>query len=341
MRLSELAKKVTATIYVPSSCSDPDPNIRDIATLASATAGEISFLTNERFQTQLISTGASAVILAKIQESLSIPQLIHPNSYATMAKVSQCFARRAYPPEQGKPGSIAANAVIGENVLIGVNVVIGEGATIESGVQLHAGVYVGPYAKIGANSILYPKCVIMHECWIGQRCVIHANAVIGADGFGFAPTKEGIEKIPQRARVILGDDVEVGSLSSIDRGAFEDTLIGRGTKIDSHVHVGHGVEIGEFGMLCGLTGIAGSAKIGKRFISAGQAGVGPGIILGDGVILGAKAGAIRAIDEAGEYMGMPAIPKKKYWREQSAHKLIQSLSTRLKDLESKLSAMEK
>jgi UDP-3-O-[3-hydroxymyristoyl] glucosamine N-acyltransferase len=162
---------------------------------------------------------------------------------------------------------------------------------------------------------------------------------LGADGFGFAPTKEGLEKIPQRGKVVLEDEVEVGALTTIDRATFEETRIRKGSKLDSHVHVGHNVDLGERSMLSAFTGIAGSTKIGKGFIAAGQAGVGPGLEIGDHIVVGAQAGLVTSESEPGEYFGMPASRGKHWHKQMLALKQLPELLKTVKKLEHQINAL--
>jgi UDP-3-O-[3-hydroxymyristoyl] glucosamine N-acyltransferase len=198
------------------------------------------------------------------------------------------------------------------------------------------GVFLGRGVKIGASCVLRANVVIEDGCVIGQRVLIHANTTLGADGFGFAPGKDNIAKIPQVGIVRVEDDVEIGAGSTIDRAAMGETLIGRDCKLDSSVHVAHNVRLGDHTMMCGGAFVAGSAKIGQWCILAGSTSISNHVELGDRVTIGALAGVTKSLKEPGEYMGFPAVPAGQWRREIASIRRIKSLDERIRNIEERL-----
>lgn len=330
MKASELAKLIGAEFF-PGSVQDPE--LQGLAPLDAADQAHVTFLINAKYETQLSQTKAGAVILAKKNPDLTIGQLVHPNPHYAFAKTAQFFVKphsdfsgisqQAFIDPSAK---IGANATIYPFVYIGKGVVIGDNATI------YANSYIGSGSKLGNDCIIHPNVVIAHGSKIGNRVIINPGAVLGADGFGFAPGKDDIAKIPQVGIVVLEDDVEIGSLCNVDRGALTETRIKRGTKLDSLVHVAHNVVVGENCMLCGQTGIAGSARIGNWVITAGQTAINGHIQVGDRIQLGARGVIDNDLLEAGAYHGFPAKPSRTYWREQASIAKIPDMMKELREL---------
>lgn len=340
--IGDLAKELGAVLHAPKQGDDSRAEailLTGVAPLGSAQAGQLSFLANPEYAKLLPSTKASAVIVAKESAECDAVQLIHSNPYWAFAKSSQFF----FKPESFAPGVsvqayVAPTARVGKDVTILPNAFVAEDAHIGDGVVLYPGVYVGKGAQIGSGTVIRANAVIEHGVIIGRRGLIHGGAVIGADGFGFAPGEKSIAKIPQIGRVVIGDDVEVGGLSTIDRGAMADTIIGDGTKIDSHVHVGHNVVIGKNCMLCAFSGIAGSAKLGDWVTLAGHAAVNNHVVIASRVTVGAMSGLTKSAPVSGVYMGFPAQPASE-WRRQTARvRRLQELEERVKKLEALLAA---
>jgi UDP-3-O-[3-hydroxymyristoyl] glucosamine N-acyltransferase len=251
--------------------------------------------------------------------------------YLAMALVSEKFAEGfssiAHVPTEGvgklasidESATVHSTAVIGKDVVIGANCVVEDGAVIGDRTVLYPGCFVGPKAKLGQDCVLFPNVVIYEWSELGNRVRIHANSVIGADGFGYAPRFENGKitkqvKIYHLGRVVIGDDVEIGSLTSIDRGTFNDTKIASGVKIDNNVQVGHNVSIGEGSILCAGVGLAGSAVIGKYVYLAGHSGVSNGIVIGDGAKIGPGCLVPTHIDPGKEMLGFPPREARDYFR---------------------------
>lgn len=326
--LESLARAIGADLHAASDAERRLP-IRGVMTLDRAGPAEISFLTNPKYAAKLKDTRAAAVILGAAREDLHLPQLIHRNPYAAMAKASTLFYQRRRTFEgQSEQAFVHPTATVDASATLFPFCYIDEGVTVGAGTTIYPHVYIGAGARIGARTLIFPNASIMEGCTIGDDVIIHSGAVIGGDGFGFAPTREGIEKIPQIGAVVIGNACEIGPGCTIDRGAFTDTVLARGCKLDSQVHVAHGVEIGEFALIAGGCGIAGSAKIGKRLIMAGHGAIGPSLEVPDNIVMGPKAGMTRAPDTGGEYMGMPLVPMKSWLRQRAAlEKLPELLKT--------------
>ncbi|MBP6217965.1 MAG: UDP-3-O-(3-hydroxymyristoyl)glucosamine N-acyltransferase [Oligoflexales bacterium] len=329
MKLQELAQLLSAKLILAHQIS-PELEITGLCPLNSAEAGHVSFFTNTKFKNDLFQTRASAVIVKSPIENLHIAQLVHSNPQAAMAVAGQLFYKRTHSYSgQSELAFVSSSASVHPTAVLYPFCYVGDSAQIAEQVIIYPQVYVGENCKVGAGSILFPGVVLMAGTQLGQGVMIHGGAVLGGDGFGFAPTGSRLEKIPQTGYVRIDADVEIGSLCSIDRATFEKTHLKQGVKLDSHVHVGHNVEVGENSMLCAQVGIAGSTKIGKNFIAAGQAGIAPGLEVGDGVILGGQCGLTASQELAGEYHGMPAIPAQE-WRRQAV--LLRKLPELVKEI---------
>jgi UDP-3-O-[3-hydroxymyristoyl] glucosamine N-acyltransferase len=297
MRLDELAKQIDAELVARGADSGKTAavQITSAARLEDAGSGQISFLANIKYQNQLATTQASAVIVTSDLEA-SVPDgvalLRAKDSYfAFMKAVVALHGHRKHPAKGADP-----RAFVDPTAKIGPNTVV------------YPGVYVGPRVAIGRDCILYPNCVIYEDCVLGDRVIVHAGASIGNDGYGFA-THEGIHhKIPQIGNVIIGDDVEIGAQTAIARAALASTVIGRGTKIDSLVTIGHGTRIGEHSLLVAQVGIAGSVTTGHHFVAGGQVGITGHLKIGNVVQAGAQAGIMGDLEDGAIVAGSPAMP---------------------------------
>lgn len=344
MSTAEYSLQALANILQLELQGDADINIRGLATLSSARAGELAFLANPRYAKQLEQTQAAAVIVTAEAADLFVgAKLISKNPYLSYAKASQLFkktfslTRGVHPTATvSETASVAASASIGPHCVIGENTVIGEN------VRLLAGVYIGDDSCIGDNSLLYANSSIYHQVSIGCDVIIHSGAVIGADGFGFAPKSEGWEKIEQLGGVIIGDRVEIGANTAVDRGALDDTRIGNDVIIDNLIQIGHNVVIGEGTAIAANTAIAGSAKIGRRCTIAGSCGIVGHIELCDGVHITAATVVTKSIKSPGSYSSGTPMQETSQWRK-SAVRIAQlnDLNKKVKQLEQQLSATNK
>src|SRR5262245_10527131 len=266
---------------------DPQTLIRQVGSLERAAAGQITFLSNSRNKNKLAGTRASAVILAPDSEQLTpLPRIVADNPYAYFARVSQLFN-----PLVLQAGGVHPSAVVASTARLG------------KGVSIGAGCVIGDEVVIGHDSCLYPRVVIYPRCHLGNRVVIHSGVVIGADGFGIAPDAGRWVKIPQIGGVRIGDDVEVGANTTIDRGALDDTVIEEGVKIDNQVQIGHNVRIGAHSAVAGCVGIAGSADIGRHVTIGGAAMIHGHITIADHVRVSAGTLISRSLAKPGTYTG--------------------------------------
>ena len=275
--------------------------IRQVGSLERATREQITFLSNSKLKAKLAETRAGAVILAPGNEKLTgLPRIVADNPYAYFARVSQLFN-----PVVTQSG-IHPSAVIAPSAKLGRNVSLG------------AGCVVGENVVIGDDSCLYPRVVLYPGCTIGARVVIHAGAVIGADGFGLAPENGRWVKIPQIGAVRIGDDVEIGANTTIDRGALDDTVIEEGVKLDNQVQVGHNVRIGAHSAVAGCVGIAGSARIGRHVTIGGAAMIHGHIEIADHVHVSAGTLISRSLTKPGTYTGIYPFDEHDAWKRNAA-----------------------
>ncbi len=340
MKLKDLVQKIGAQIVNPKGLTE-DVEITGVAPLHNAGPQDLSFLTNPRFRDQLATSRAAAIIVREPHDDCLAIQLVHVNPQEAMALASLGFFSYQHRFAGQSPlASVHERAQVAASATIYPFAFIDAEASIQEHCVIYPHVYIGPKAKIGANCILFPGVVVMSEVEIGDNVIVHSNAVIGADGFGFASGKKGITKIPQTGKVVIDSDVEIGSLTNIDRATFDQTHIGRSTKIDSLVHIGHNVEIGEYSILCGQFGVAGSTKIGKRFLAGGQSAVTAGVTLGDGITIGGRCGVSRSLPDGGTYHGVPERPAQEWRRDVVLQKKLPELFKRMKMLEEKVAALK-
>jgi len=337
--VSELAEICGATLE-----GDGARRLVGPAALAEAAPDQISFLGHPRYVDQLERTRAGAVLVSRelACPRADLPLLRCDNPSRAFTRVIEAFLPES---DRARPG-VAPSAVVAPDVRLGEHVSVGPRCVIEAGavlgerVVLRPGVVVGARAEVGAESILHPGVVLYPGVRVGRRCVIHAGAVLGSDGFGFDPTPEGWEKIPQCGSVVVEDDVEIGANTTIDRGRFEATTIGRGVKIDNLVHVAHNVRIGEHSLLIAQVGVAGSCHIGRRVVLAGQVGIAGHVELGDGVRISAQSGVNKDLSD-GDWFGSPVRPQKEGLRIQAALPKLPDALRRIRELEARLAELEK
>jgi UDP-3-O-[3-hydroxymyristoyl] glucosamine N-acyltransferase len=299
---------------------DPATRVRRVGTLENAAEDAISFLANERYLGQLKSTRAAAVIVNEpASRATTLPRIVCDNPYAYFARVSALLN----PPPAVKAGVhrtavVDRSAAIAAGVSVGPLAVIGARAKIGARSVIGAGCVVGEGAAVGADTRLFPNVTVYHACVIGDRVIVHSGAVIGADGFGIASDEERWLKVPQLGRVIIGDDVEIGANTTVDRGAIDDTVIENGVKLDNQIQVGHNVRIGAHTAIAACTGIAGSARIGRFCRIGGNSGIAGHITLGDHIEVSAHTLITRSLDRPGTYTGAYPFELNGRWRRNAA-----------------------
>ncbi|HEX7296604.1 MAG TPA: UDP-3-O-(3-hydroxymyristoyl)glucosamine N-acyltransferase [Pyrinomonadaceae bacterium] len=339
MKLSELARLTVARVET----NGDDIEISGAAGLDEARPGDVTFLANPRYTPQVSTTKASAIYLseeATTDRRISILRTKDP--YLAYTRALRLF----YPEPKVEPSIhpsavIDSTARIGEGVSIGPRSVVGPEVEIGPGVQIHPNATIYRDVKIGKDSVIHSGVAIRERTVIGERVIIHNNAVIGCDGFGYAKDEEKHWlKIPQTGRVVIEDDVEIGAGTTIDRASVGESRIGRGSKIDNLVQIGHSCTVGEDTLLCAQVGLAGSSHIGNRVILAGQAGVAGHLKIGDDVVLTAKSATSHDIPAGKIISGIPAFDNKDWLRSTAAFRRLGEMYRLLKDLERRLLKLE-
>ena len=335
--LKELAELVGASV-------DGDENLKisGLATLQSAGAQHLSFLANPAYTRYLTDTSAGAVILSeKDAAQYSGTKLLHANPYLAYAKLSQLWSRFAL--EGCAENQIHPSAVIAEDVELGDGVVVGAGCVIESGVSIGAGTRLGPNCTVGRDSVigdktlLHASVTIYHGIQIGANCVLHSGVVIGSDGFGFAPGEQGWQKIEQLGGVVIEDKVEIGANTTVDRGALDNTVIGKGVILDNQIQVAHNVVIGENTAIAACSAIAGSTMIGKNCIIGGASGIAGHLTVTDNVHITAMTMVIKSLTEPGVYSSGTGVQTNEKWRKSIARlRQLDKMAARLKALEKRI-----
>ena len=309
MKLSEIAELIGAEF------SGGDIEITSMNTLSDASSSELSFVANSKYVKDISSSNAGAIIVDEKNAS-EVPEnsvaLVVESPYWQMAVVSKLFA-------PALEDSNSSSAIIGEGSIISSKAEVANGATIGKNCNLMAGVYVGSGAVIGDNTTLYPNVVVYRDCHVGSECVIHAGTAIGSDGFGFASDKMGIhKKIYHNGNVVVEDDVEIGSNTSIDRAVFGTTLIKQGSRLDNLIHIAHNCEVGEYSVIAGQTGLAGSSKLGRSSVFGAQSGVAGHLEIAPFNTFAARTGVTKTIKESGKvFAGFPFMDHRAWLKIQS------------------------
>lgn len=322
---------------------DAETRISQIGTLEKAGAGQIAFLANAKYRKQLEGSCAAAVILSQADaEATTIPRIVCDNPYSYFARLSAFLnPLRDYAPGIHASAVVASGARVSPQAHIGPQVTVGEGAVIEAGVVLMAGCVVGDHAVIGEHTRLYPRVTVYHDCIIGKHVIAHSGAVIGSDGFGMAWENGRWLKIPQIGRVIVGDHVEIGANTTIDRGALDDTIIEEDVKLDNQIQIAHNVRIGAHTAIAGCVGIAGSTTIGKYCRIGGSAGIIGHLNIADKVEIGSFTLVSKSITEAGSYAGVYPFSKNDEWRNNAVHlRHLGELAKRVKALEKEIESLK-
>ena len=325
-------------------CGDAQREINSVATLEDAHEGQISFLSNVKYQKMLADTDASAVLVkpdVDAPNGLDLIRVDDPYAALTILMVEIHGYRRHRRPEAGdRRAFIAASAHVGQGAMIHPGATIDEDVVIGRDAVIYPGCYVGPRSRIGDKLLLYPNVVIYDDTIIGDRVTIHAGTVIGNDGLGYAPLNGKWIKIPQIGIVEICDDVELGSNCSIDRATIGKTIIGSGTKFSNLIAVGHGTHIGKDCMLVAQVGVAGSVDVGEHVTMAGQAGIVGHIRIGDGATIGGKAGVTSSVADGETVLGTPAVPIREMRRRFALMGRLPDLKETVKSLEKRVAELE-
>jgi UDP-3-O-[3-hydroxymyristoyl] glucosamine N-acyltransferase len=317
--------------------------IRGVAGIREAQPGEVTFLANARYEAHLAETRASAVICARGAGGCGIPMLQVDNPYLAFQRAVQIFRPELYRPAPGvHPTAVVAPDVrLGAAVAIGAYCVVEAGASLGERTVLMPGCYVGARAAIGDDGYIYPHVSVREECVIGRRCIIHGGVVIGGDGFGYAFDAGRYHKVPQVGNVVIGDDVEIGANTTIDRATTGSTRVGDGTKIDNLVQIGHNVVIGRHCIIVAQTGIAGSTELEDFVTLGGQSGIIGHIRLGQGATVGAQSGVSKSVRPGATVTGYPAVAHPRFKRLQAFFQRLPQLFLRTKELEARVEQLER
>jgi UDP-3-O-[3-hydroxymyristoyl] glucosamine N-acyltransferase len=341
--LAELCRTLEEHGMKPTLCGDPQRRIQRVATLEDAGPGDISFLSNPKYEKLLQTTRASAVVLRSGVQAPPHLDLIrveepYPAITALIVRLHGYRRHRAVPPDPTRT-TIHETARIGPNATIHPGVTIDEDVVIGRDAIIYPGCYIGPRCRLGDNVLLYPNVVLYEDTVVGNRVTIHSNTVIGEDGLGYAPLGGRWVKIPQIGHVVIEDDVEIGANCAIDRATLGRTRIGRGTKFSNLIAIGHGTQIGEHCLFVAQVGIAGSVTIGHHVTMAGQSGVVGHIRIGDHATVGAKAGVTNNVPDGETVLGAPAIPIRQMRRQVAHVARLPELGKRLKELEKEVAQL--
>ncbi len=335
-KLKELAEWVGGTVV-----GDGEVEISGVGPIEDAKAGEITFIANPKYLPRLSETRASAVIVSPEVTSPGKTLLSVKNPYLAFAKILALFSHKPYRAGGVDPHAwVSPTAQLGKDLTVSPFVYIGDRCRIGDRVTLYPGVYVGEDSSIGEDSVLHANVSVYAGMTIGKRVILHSGVVVGSDGFGYAKEGRKNVKIPQVGKVEIEDDVEVGSNTSIDRGALGNTIIGRGAKIDNLVQVAHNVVIGEDSVICGQVGISGSAKVGSNVTLAGRVGLAGHISVGDNVMVGAYSGVPYDLAPNQAYTGTPALPHREFLRAIMVFPKLPEMKKALAEIEKRLKKME-
>ena len=341
----EFSAKQIAEFIQGTIVGDENATVHTFAKIEEGMPGAISFLSNPKYTHYIYDTQSSIVLVNKDfepEKEIKATLIKVDNAYESLAKLLNLY-------EMSKPKKtgidplayIAPTAKIGENVYIAPFACVGDNAEIGDNTSLHPHATVGSGAKIGNNCILYPHATVYHDCRVGNNCTLHAGSVVGADGFGFAPSPEGYEKIPQIGITILEDNVEIGANTCIDRATMGATVIRKGVKLDNLIQIAHNVEVGSHTVMASQVGVAGSTKIGEWCMFGGQVGVAGHITVGNRVNMGAQSGVNGSVKDGKQLIGTPPIEFKNYFKSSAVFKKLPDMYLELASLKKEIEELKK
>lgn len=338
MRLADIANRLNCAFT-----GNPDTEITGLASIEAAQKGDLTFISNKKYKRYLSTTKASAVILdSALELPAEMAGLISSNPYLTFAEAMWLFYPALLPPRGVHPkAEVAKSAILGKDISIGAFSVIGEGVILGDHVTIfdHCSIY--PDARIGDNVLIHSHCVVREKCDIGERVILQNNVTIGSDGFGFAKKNDNTWfKIPQAGNVIVEEDVEIGAGSIIDRATIGTTVIGRGTKIDNLVQVGHGSTVGVNTLLCAQVGLAGSTQVGNEVILSGQVGAAGHLKIGDRVIATAQTGIPSSVEPGKIISGYPAIDNRDWLKSSAVFAQLPQLQKEIRLLKKEIQSLK-
>ncbi|MCE2683198.1 MAG: UDP-3-O-(3-hydroxymyristoyl)glucosamine N-acyltransferase [Flavobacteriia bacterium] len=337
-----------AGILLGEVVGNPEASVSGLAKIEEGTPGSLSFLANPKYEEYIYTTGSSICIVNKtfnpskpLPDSLTLVKV--DDAYACFAKLLDMYSqmtRKQAAIEQ--PSFISESAEVGEGLYLGAFAYVGHNVKIGSNVSIYPNAYIGDNVVIGDGSVIHPGACIYTDCKVGKNCIIHAGVVVGADGFGFAPNEEGeYQKVPQIGNVILEDNVEIGSNTTIDRATMGSTIIRKGVKIDNLCQIAHNVEVGKNTAMAAQVGIAGSAKIGEQVMIGGQAGIAGHLHIADGTKIVAQSGIPNSVKKADTLMGSPGIPIDDFKKSYFGFRKLPYILKKLQELEQKMKEFTK
>ena len=336
----QIAEFIQGTIV-----GDENATVHTFAKIEEGIPGAISFLSNPKYTSYIYDTQSSIVLVNKDFEperEIKATLIKVDNAYESLAKLMTLY-EQSHPKRTGIDplAYVAPTAKIGENVYLAPFACVGDHAEVGDNTELHPHATVGRNAKVGKNCILYTNSNVYHDCIVGDNCILHSGSVIGADGFGFAPTPNGYDKIPRIGIAILEDDVEIGANTCVDRATMGATIIRKGVKLDNLIQVAHNVEIGSNTVIASQTGIAGSTKVGEWCMFGGQVGIAGHIKIGDKVNLGAQSGVPGSIKSGQSLIGTPPIEMKNFFKSSAVFKKLPEMYMELNNLKKELEELKK
>ena len=324
---------------------DENATVHTFAKIEEGIPGAISFLSNPKYTHYIYDTQSSIVLVNKDfapEKEVKATLIRVDNAYESLAKLLNLY-EMSKPKKTGVDplAYIAPTAKIGQNVYIAPFACVADGAEVGDNTVLHPHATVGTSAKVGSDCILYPHATVYHDCRVGNHCILHAGSVIGADGFGFAPSPEGYEKIPQIGIVILEDNVEVGANTCIDRATMGATIIRKGVKLDNLIQIAHNVEVGSHTVMASQVGIAGSTKVGEWCMFGGQTGLAGHFKIGNKVYLGAQSGVPGSIKDGQNLIGTPPMELKAYFKSSAVFRKLPDMYHELNSLKKEIEELKK
>jgi len=342
-QIKKNVKQLSEFLGIPFA-GDGEVEIYGYSGIQDAKEGTITFLADVKFERFLENTRASAIIVGKEFDfqSLDIPILISETPYYSFVKVVELFTPRRELQKGVHPTAVIEKGVeLNDNITIGANAFIGEGTEVGQECIIYPTVFIGRNCKIGEKTVIYPNVSVLDDTEIGSNVIIHSGTVIGSDGYGYIKVGEVHKKIPQMGRVIIEDNVEIGSNVSIDRATLDATRICKGTKIDNLVQIAHNVKVGQNTLIISQAGIAGSAEIGNNVILAGQVGVVGHIKIGDNTIVGSQSGVGKSLPPNSRCSGSPVVEHKTWLRATIAFSRLPEMLKRIKELEKRVFKSER
>jgi len=340
----EFTAKKIAEFVQGRVVGDENATVNSFAKIEEGKPGAISFLSNDKYTQHIYTTDASVVLVdegLKLDNEVKCTLIRVKNAYEAVAKLLQLY--ESIKPKKKGVSSLAfidPTAEIGKDCYIGPFVAIAQNAKIGDGAILHPHVTIGEGAIIGNNTEIYSNAVVYHNCKVGNNCILHAGCVIGADGFGFAPTADGYDKIPQIGIVTIEDNVEIGANTCIDRSTMGSTYIRQGVKLDNLVQIAHNTDIGANTVMSSQVGIAGSTKVGEWCMFGGQVGIAGHIKIGNKVMLGAQSGVPSSLKDNQELIGTPPMEMKPYFRSQAIFRRLPEMYKELNELRKELDELK-